>query len=178
MVAEVSIVEPLELFLSSNNSTGMNAMDLHPYYPKNIVILNFLPNTKPALELVSTIGIAFSLVIGVCYIVLIRYGTHLSQSERWTATWFVFCGLLHLIFEGVSVWSKVLERVLIYAASFVFNFKDLASGQGIFPQLWKEYALCDSRYLTREPGVLVLEALSVVSNYVELSLHALLTLMA
>jgi cholestenol Delta-isomerase len=43
----------------------------------------------------------------------------------------------------------------------VLNFKNLAGGNGIFGQLWKEYALGDSRYLIRDTQVLSLEALSV-----------------
>lgn len=41
------------------------------------------------------------------------------------------------------------------------NSKDLAGSQSLFAQLWKEYALSDSRYLTGDPTVLCAEAITV-----------------
>lgn len=46
---------------------------------------------------------------------------------------------------------------------FLFNHATLASSQDLFAQLWKEYALSDSRYLTSDPFMLCVEAISVVS---------------
>lgn len=54
-------------------------------------------------------------------------------------------GTLHCFFEGF----------------FVFNQATLGSGQSLFAQLWKEYALSDSRYLSGDPTVLCAEAITV-----------------
>jgi len=40
----------------------------------------------------------------------------------------------------------------------------IAGQQNIMAELWKEYALSDSRYLTGDTGVFSLEAISVVSH--------------
>ena len=55
-------------------------------------------------------------------------------------------GFIHLFFEGY----------------FVINNTDLASRNSIFAQLWKEYALSDSRYLSSDPSVVCLEFITAV----------------
>lgn len=54
-------------------------------------------------------------------------------------------GTLHCFFEGY----------------FVVNYATLAGSQSLFAQLWKEYSLSDSRYLTGDPTVLCAEAITV-----------------
>lgn len=39
----------------------------------------------------------------------------------------------------------------------------MAHSQDLFAQLWKEYALSDSRYLTSDPFMLCVESITVVS---------------
>ncbi|CAK7265384.1 hypothetical protein SEPCBS119000_001485 [Sporothrix epigloea] len=56
------------------------------------------------------------------------------------------CGGLHWFFEGY----------------FVLHHASLAGDQSLRAQLWKEYALSDSRYLTSDPFMLCVEGLTVV----------------
>lgn len=46
---------------------------------------------------------------------------------------------------------------------FVINHVDLASSNDLFAQLWKEYALSDSRYLTSDPFMICVETITAVS---------------
>lgn len=46
---------------------------------------------------------------------------------------------------------------------YVLNHATLAGKQDIFAQLWKEYALSDSRYMTSDPFMLCIEALTVLT---------------
>lgn len=41
----------------------------------------------------------------------------------------------------------------------------MASAQDLFGQLWKEYALSDSRYMTSDTLVLCMETMTVVSIF-------------
>lgn len=41
----------------------------------------------------------------------------------------------------------------------------MASAQDLFGQLWKEYALSDSRYMTSDTVVLCMETMTVVSEH-------------
>lgn len=43
----------------------------------------------------------------------------------------------------------------------------MASAQDLFGQLWKEYALSDSRYMTSDTLVLCMETMTVVSSRVQ-----------
>ena len=45
---------------------------------------------------------------------------------------------------------------------FVLNHHRLASSNNLLAQLWKEYALSDSRYMSGDPYVLCLESITVV----------------
>jgi cholestenol delta-isomerase len=47
----------------------------------------------------------------------------------------------------------------------VLHHDRLASSQAFLAQLWKEYALSDSRYLTSDPLVLCMEACTVVCTH-------------
>ena len=49
-----------------------------------------------------------------------------------------------------------------YLAYYVSNFSKIAGQTNFVAELWKEYALSDSRYLTDDTGVFSLEAISVV----------------
>lgn len=41
----------------------------------------------------------------------------------------------------------------------------MGAGQDVFGQLWKEYALSDSRYMTSDTLVLCMETVTVVSSF-------------
>lgn len=45
---------------------------------------------------------------------------------------------------------------------FSYNFRDMASKNDIFGQLWKEYALSDSRYLTQDSFVMTMETVTAM----------------
>jgi hypothetical protein len=55
-------------------------------------------------------------------------------------------GCIHLFFEGY----------------FAYNFSRMGGMQDLFGQLWKEYALSDSRYLTQDAFVLCMESITAV----------------
>lgn len=57
-------------------------------------------------------------------------------------------GTIHFFFEGY----------------FAYNHARMGSAQDLFGQLWKEYALSDSRYLTSDPFVLCMETITAVGR--------------
>jgi len=48
------------------------------------------------------------------------------------------------------------------AGYYAYNFRSIGGLQTLFGQLWKEYALSDSRYLTQDPFVLCMESITAV----------------
>ncbi|GME33244.1 ebp domain-containing protein [Neofusicoccum parvum] len=59
---------------------------------------------------------------------------------------------------------SVPELLAIFAAGcfYVYNFRTLGGSRHLFGQLWKEYSLSDSRYLTKDPFVLCMESITAV----------------
>jgi cholestenol delta-isomerase len=69
-------------------------------------------------------------------------------------------GFIHFFFEGY----------------FAYNFRTMGGMQDIFGQLWKEYSLSDSRYLTQDAFVLCMETITAVSFPIPRNpTHALIT---
>ena len=64
-------------------------------------------------------------------------------------------GSIHLFFEGY----------------FSVNHARMAGRQDFFGQLWKEYSMSDSRYLTSDPFVLCMESVTAVCSCLFLSRH-------
>jgi cholestenol delta-isomerase len=55
----------------------------------------------------------------------------------------------------------------------MINHGRMGSAQDFFGQLWKEYALSDSRYLTSDTLVLCMETITVVSQFIPTSMQYL-----
>lgn len=108
--------------------------------------MNFVPNTYSAAALLGIFGIIAGTILGSTYIGIRNLAPSVEKTDRIIALWFVLCGCLHLFFEGY----------------FVLNHQRLASSNNILAQLWKEYALSDSRYISGDPYVLCLETITVV----------------
>ncbi|KAI9761249.1 MAG: hypothetical protein M4579_001169 [Chaenotheca gracillima] len=128
------------------------ALPVHPYYPMEAEIVGYLANTYSVPMLLSLFAAGCAAIFGVT-LVLVRgvrsaaQKNPLSNSELATLMWFVLCGFIHFFFEGY----------------FSFNHTQMGSRQDLFGQLWKEYSLSDSRYLTSDPFVLCMETITAVA---------------
>jgi len=118
----------------------------HPYFPQDRLIPGYVENEAPLHILLASFGGMLSFSILATILVARRINPRLSASSLAVVAWFTLCGYLHCFFEGY----------------FVANHDTLASSQHLFSQLWKEYALSDSRYLISDPFMLSVEALTVV----------------
>lgn len=58
--------------------------------------------------------------------------------------------------------SHSLTLALTITGYFAVNHTRMGPAQDLFGQLWKEYALSDSRYLTSDPFVLCMETITAV----------------
>ncbi|AEO69193.1 uncharacterized protein THITE_2146203 [Thermothielavioides terrestris NRRL 8126] len=118
----------------------------HPYYPRDALIPGYAPNETPLPVVLGLFGsIVFSFTAG-SVVLAKRYNPGLRRADQLIVAWFALCGFLHLFFEGY----------------FVLRHASLASSQSLFAQVWKEYALSDSRYLTSDPFMLCIETLTVL----------------
>ncbi|OAA67996.1 ebp domain containing protein [Niveomyces insectorum RCEF 264] len=122
----------------------------HPYYPPFAVIPNYAPNITPLPVLFASFCLVLGIVLTTAALLAGRARPSFrdaSLSDRALFLWFVLCGSLHCGFEGY----------------FVLHHATLAGAQSLPAQLWKEYALSDSRYLTSDPFTLCVETLTVVA---------------
>ncbi|PUU75025.1 Emopamil binding protein-domain-containing protein [Tuber borchii] len=115
---------------------------MHPYSPSHLLLPNYVRNNVSALGLCSVMG---SLIITVVGSTWMFARTGLSTTDKAIVCWFLISGLLHLLFEGYF---------LVYHATLLSRI-DLPA------QLWKEYAISDSRYLSEDTFVLAIERITV-----------------
>ncbi|OLN95644.1 3-beta-hydroxysteroid-Delta(8),Delta(7)-isomerase 1 [Colletotrichum chlorophyti] len=118
----------------------------HPYYPVLTSLPHYAANETPLVILLASFASIIALVVGASVAVANRANPKLKTSDQLSVAWFSLCGFLHLFFEGY----------------FILNHKHLASLQTLFGQLWKEYALSDSRYLISDPFMLCVESFTTV----------------
>jgi cholestenol delta-isomerase len=126
------------------NATLAAGDALHPYFPLGVEIPGYVANTQGALGLVSTFAAMCAVIFFATYCVAQTARPALSFGGILTAFWFVLCGCIHLFFEGY----------------FARNFRSMAAQVDLFGQLWKEYSLSDSRYLTADAFVVCMEAVT------------------
>ncbi|KAI1144023.1 EBP-domain-containing protein [Hypoxylon sp. FL0543] len=116
----------------------------HPYYPLGVTIPGYAPNEAPVPVLLAALGGMLSFALLGASAVALRVNPNLTRSNLALLCWFVLNGCLHCFFEGY----------------FVLNHGTIASSQNVLAQLWKEYALSDSRYLTSDFFMLCIESIT------------------
>ncbi|KAL2267791.1 hypothetical protein VTJ83DRAFT_5068 [Remersonia thermophila] len=137
-------------FSAASSSAG-SASPAHPYYPTTATIGGgYTPNTLSTPTLLAIFATGCTAILGATSLgvprLAARRGIRLSYADLGTVMWFVLCGFIHTFFEGY----------------FAYNFRAMGSLQDIFGQLWKEYSLSDSRYLTKSAPVLCIEAFTAI----------------
>ncbi|XXH04796.1 complexed with cef1p [Hypoxylon texense] len=116
----------------------------HPYYPVGVSIPGYEPNEAPLPVLLASLGGMLGFALLGASAIALRANPNLSKSKLALLCWFVMNGCLHCFFEGY----------------FVLNHATIASSQNVLAQLWKEYALSDSRYLTSNFFMLSIETIT------------------
>ncbi|RFU30480.1 hypothetical protein B7463_g5845, partial [Scytalidium lignicola] len=116
----------------------------HPYHPPGLNLSGYLGNELSVPVLLSLFAACCAGILAVTRSFVGKVHPLLQQREKGAIWWFILSGSIHLFFEGY----------------FSINHTRMASSQDLFGQLWKEYALSDSRYLTSDPFVLCMETVT------------------
>ncbi|KAL6694691.1 Emopamil-binding protein [Trichoderma pleuroticola] len=120
----------------------------HPYYPLGVSIPNYRPNDLPLSRSLPVFGALIGAVVVSAYL-LAGSGSgsrhRVRPIDRFAASWFALCGFLHVAFEGY----------------YILHRTSISSKNTLFAQLWKEYALSDSRYLTSDIFTVCVETITV-----------------
>lgn len=117
----------------------------HPYYPSSLELPLYVSNDRDLVTVVGSFLAGWTVIWTSSLFLINRKAPGLTITEKATTLWFVTCGFLHIVFEGY----------------FILNYNSMAGKQDLFAQLWKEYALSDSRYLSGDNLVLCAEAVTV-----------------
>ncbi|KAL2164401.1 hypothetical protein VTH06DRAFT_3617 [Thermothelomyces fergusii] len=118
----------------------------HPYFPQDAAIPGYVPNSTPLPAILGSFGLIIGASVSACVALARWHNPALKRWDQLAVAWFALCAFLHLAFEGY----------------FVLSHATLPSSQSLFAQLWKEYALSDSRYLTSDAFMLCIETLTVL----------------
>ncbi|KAG0243280.1 hypothetical protein BGW41_002465 [Actinomortierella wolfii] len=118
----------------------------HPYYPQDLVLDHYVPNTNTMMETLVMMFAVFGAIITVSlYLAYRKRNTSIrGVGHQLTFVWFVMCGFIHLGLEGY----------------FGVYHKTLAGMNTPLAQVWKEYSISDSRYLTSDSFVLIMERIT------------------
>ncbi|PQE26140.1 ebp domain-containing protein [Rutstroemia sp. NJR-2017a BBW] len=107
----------------------------HPYYPLEIEIASYLANEWTVHTLLTVFFGGCAVLFFCTRAFVARRYPNLPSSEKAAIWWLVLC-------------------------YFSLNHTRMGESQELFGQLWKEYALSDSRYLTSDPFVLCMETVT------------------
>jgi cholestenol Delta-isomerase len=116
----------------------------HPFTPPSISIPHYVPSQHTMLEILVPFFTAVLLVLVVGTMLISNKMINLTTSSFWTKSlflWFTMCGFIHTGVEGY----------------FAYHYKTIAGQTTFMADLWKEYALSDSRYMTADPFVYLME---------------------
>ncbi|GAW13780.1 hypothetical protein ANO14919_031700 [Xylariales sp. No.14919] len=116
----------------------------HSYYPIGVEIPNYVPNERSTLTLISIFAVTSLIVLTAAKALATNANPHITVSELSKVLWFTLCGPIHLFLEGY----------------YALNFATLPGSQHILAQLWKEYSMSDSRYLTSHAFVMSMESIT------------------
>lgn len=119
----------------------------HPYYPPTASIPSYAANDSSVLRILVTFGAMVGIVTGLAYWQTTQSPLRLRPLDKFAVVWFALCGFLHIGFEGY----------------YLYNRADIPRLQTTFAQLWKEYALSDSRYLTLDVFTVCIEFITVLA---------------
>ncbi|OLN81046.1 3-beta-hydroxysteroid-Delta(8),Delta(7)-isomerase 2 [Colletotrichum chlorophyti] len=125
------------------NATGI---PIHPYYPLDAALPGYVANTLGGHALRASFAMGATAVLAPTYRLIKQRNPSLPNGEVLTALWFTLCGFIHFFFEGY----------------FAYNQARMPSTVDLFGQLWKEYSLSDSRYLTQDSFVVCMEAITAL----------------
>ncbi|ORX92263.1 Emopamil-binding protein, partial [Basidiobolus meristosporus CBS 931.73] len=121
----------------------MDTVISHPYYPRNLSLPHYVPNTSGTGHILTVVFGSFGVILLVAAKIALQ-NKKLQTQDRLLFMWCLLAGLIHVGLEGY----------------YVHNYASLAGDQFVLGQVWKEYSKGDSRYLSSDPFVLNMERIT------------------
>ncbi|OMH85804.1 3-beta-hydroxysteroid-Delta(8),Delta(7)-isomerase [Zancudomyces culisetae] len=151
----VPLAEPIPEYVSEETGPiPTNQYVQHPYYPKTLELPNYKPSVLSTPVMFSIFGSVVFLVIMYAFYLIAKTNLHrlhaqqtlLTKLEKFGIIWFAISGMIHMVLEGYFV---------------AFN-RSIAGNSHVLADIWREYALSDSRYLSSDPFTVVMEGITAL----------------
>lgn len=155
----------------TNTATSVS----HNYYPPTIHLPQYVDNETPAVSIIIQFSFLWAAVLGAALIIICRVRPTASKSDKLAFVWmclskfYILLGHMGTLNISSLIYKKAGFIHLFFEAYFVINHKTLAGSQELFGQLWKEYSLSDSRYLTSDAFLVSMEFVTAVGSHLSSS---------
>ncbi|CAD5115479.1 DgyrCDS4448 [Dimorphilus gyrociliatus] len=116
----------------------------HPYFPKDVVIPNYVPNEGSTLEILAKFGAITVVVVGGTYALAAKSKLGFSSIEKAKICWLSACFFIHFFLEGY----------------FSLNYDTFPEKQNFLARCWKEYSKGDSRYILKDTFTVCMETIT------------------
>lgn len=158
----------------TDNASADFGDPLHPYYPLGVAIPSYVANTLSTQEILAIFSSVCGCILLPTWHFTRRFRPDLPANQIFTVLWFVLCGFIHLGLEGKlgpryrgrpcgrrrpPRPPSLADRLAGY---YALHHHDIAGRPAILAQLWKEYSLSDSRYLTSDAFMVCMETVTAV----------------
>lgn len=71
----------------------------HPYFPQNMTVINYTPNTLHIFEILGYFFGGLAVIMPILFVILTR-GYKATLSRKLALCWLILCGCIHTILEG------------------------------------------------------------------------------
>ncbi|KAI7930954.1 hypothetical protein M0657_000558 [Pyricularia oryzae] len=126
----------------------------HPYFPEDASIPDFVSNDKSLTDIVLPFAGTITCILAASAILSKRINPSLSLTDLGQVCWFVLSEC-----QDYRISNSAIVGLLSY---LILNYERVANSNELFAQLWKEYSLSDSRYLTANTFVISIETITVL----------------
>lgn len=139
----------------------------HPYYPIGVEIAGYIANESSVFVLAICFSLGLAAILGLILASATYLRPSMSKADKLAILWFALCKYLVDFLFQKSVCADNHANAAgtlhcFFEAYFVSHHSAMGPAQDILGQLWKEYALSDSRYLISDPFVVSIETITVV----------------
>ncbi|KKA24158.1 hypothetical protein T310_1810 [Rasamsonia emersonii CBS 393.64] len=147
----------------------------HPYYPIGVEIAGYIANESSVFVLAICFSLGLAAILGLILASATYLRPSMSKADKLAILWFALCKYLVDFLFQKSVCADNHANAAgtlhcFFEAYFVSHHSAMGPAQDILGQLWKEYALSDSRYLISDPFVVSIETITVTHDWLEIRL--------
>lgn len=138
----------------------------HPYYPIDAEIPGYSANESSLVTILGTAAAGSAVLLGTMLAGISFARPSLSKADRTALLWFMLCMCgfyANFAMGATKLTAKAGSLHCFFEGYFITHHDRMGGAQNLVGQLWKEYALSDSRYMTSNTLVLCMETITVVS---------------